>query len=170
MPDISKVKQIVKVSVNTLRGLFLGIKKGGICKVDQYFLECLGQMARREQLNSKERASIVALIVGWKSIHEISELTGFGQATVALRQHRFYKTGDVEWKAGSVRPRKTNQEEDQRILAAVAAKPITTAAVVTEFLLSALHAECRLNFSMEFWPKEDYFGLRSIFTDEKTFG
>lgn len=83
--------------------------------------------ARYGQLNSKERAAIVAFTEAGKSIREISNTLGIAQSTVVCWQKRHRDTGDVERKAGSGRPRKTNPEEDRRIRAAVAAKPITTA-------------------------------------------
>jgi len=48
------------------------------------------------------------------------------EATVYYWQKRHEETGDVSRKIGSGRRRKTTQAQDERIRAAVEAKPITT--------------------------------------------
>ncbi len=80
----------------------------------------------RKHLNDKERAAIIAFTLDGKSIRDIANLLGIGDATVVRWQKRYSKENYVNWKAGSGRPLKTTPAEDRRLFLAVEAKPITS--------------------------------------------
>lgn len=88
----------------------------------------------RKQLNDKERAAIIAFTLDGKSIRAIANLLGIGDATVVRWQRRYAEENDVNRKAGSGRPPKTTPAQDRRLLLAVQAKPITTAAEIASII------------------------------------
>lgn len=81
----------------------------------------------RKHLNDQERAAIVAFTEAGKTVAFISERLDFGAATVSLWQHRFRETGNIMRKRGSGRPTKLTPANEEDIVLAVTAKPITTA-------------------------------------------
>jgi transposase len=81
----------------------------------------------RKHLNDKERAAIVAFTEAGHTVASISERLDVGAATVTLWQHRFRETGNVMRQRGSGRPKKLTPANEEDIVLAVMAKPITTA-------------------------------------------
>jgi transposase len=81
----------------------------------------------RKHLNDQERAAIIAFTEAGKTVADISERLGIGAATVSLWQNRFRETGSIIRKQGSGRPKKLTPENEEDIVLAVSAKPITTA-------------------------------------------
>lgn len=78
-------------------------------------------------LSLQERGGIIALHSRGFSKHEIAETFNCHPNTVKRWIRRYDETIDVLRKPGSGRPRKTTPEEDNMLLDAVRAKPITTA-------------------------------------------
>jgi transposase len=81
----------------------------------------------RKHLNDQERAAIVAFTEAGQTVAFIGKRLDIEAATVSLWQHRFRKTGNIMRKRGSGRPTKLTPANEEDIVLAVTAKPITTA-------------------------------------------
>ncbi len=81
----------------------------------------------RKHLNDQERAAIVAFTEAGQTVAFIGERLDIEAANVSLWRHRFRKTGNIMRKRGSGRPTKLTTANEEEIVLAVTAKPITTA-------------------------------------------
>jgi transposase len=81
----------------------------------------------RKHLNDQERASIIAFTECGRTVSFISERMGISCSTVSLWQTRYRETGEIIRQRGSGRPRKLTPADEENIVQAVTAKPITTA-------------------------------------------
>ena len=84
-------------------------------------------LRERGQLSLQEKGGVAALIDHGVSVREVADRFNCHPTTVRRWKRRFEETFDVKWKVGSVRPKKTTAEQDEMLLDAVRAKPITTA-------------------------------------------
>ncbi len=80
-----------------------------------------------QKLNDALKGSIITLSNRGVSNKQISRELGISMATVRLWINRFIETDDIKRKQGSGGHRITTPAEDQRILDAIEAQPITTA-------------------------------------------
>ncbi len=81
----------------------------------------------RKNLNTQERASIIAFLECEKTVTWISAKMGVSLSTVSYWKKRHEETGDVRRKDGSGKTKKITQEDEENIVSAALAKPITTA-------------------------------------------
>lgn len=113
--------------VNSGKRVLKSFKK---CSVNIYYYKTFNMFRAdrgRKHLNDQERAAIIAFTEAGKTVADISERLGIGAATVSLWQNRFRETGSIIRKQGSGRPKKLTPENEEDIVLAVSAKPITTA-------------------------------------------
>jgi transposase len=87
-------------------------------------------LRERGQLKLQERGGIVALRNQGLPIAQIAALFDCNRNTVKRWVSRYEETLDVQRRLGSGRPKITTPEEDNMILDAVRAKPITIAAEI----------------------------------------
>lgn len=80
-----------------------------------------------KQLNLQERSSIISFTLYGGSIRRVALDTGFNRGTVRRWRMRFAETGDVLRQIGSGRPCVVTPIQDDMLVEAVSAKPITTA-------------------------------------------
>lgn len=78
------------------------------------------------QLSLQERGAIIALHNQNIPLSEIADQLGCHRTTVSRWIKRHEETLDVNRKIGSGRPKSTTPAEDEMLLDAVRAKPITT--------------------------------------------
>lgn len=81
---------------------------------------------QRRQLSLQERGAIIALHNQNVSTSEIADQIDCHRTTVSRWIKRHVETLDVNRKVGSGRPKSTTPAEDEMLLDAVRAKPITT--------------------------------------------
>lgn len=82
---------------------------------------------RGKHLSLQERGAIVGLYESGQSISDIAENMACHPNSVRNWVKRYEETFDVKRRIGSGRPFSTTPAEDQLLLDAVRAKPITTA-------------------------------------------
>ena len=87
----------------------------------------LNFLRKRVQLSLQRKGGVAALINHGVSVREVADRFDCHPTTVRRWKRRFKETFDVKRKVGSGRPRKTTAEQDEMLLDAVRAKPITTA-------------------------------------------
>ena len=80
-----------------------------------------------QKLTEADRGAIISLLNDGKSVTYVANSLGFAEKTVRLWQRRFNDTQNVKRAKGSGRPKSTTPAEDRKLVAAVRAKPITTA-------------------------------------------
>ena len=80
-----------------------------------------------KKLNLQERASIIAFLECGKKIPWISAKLGISVSTVWLWKRRHEETGDVIRNGGSGKTKKITPMDEENIVSAALAKPITTA-------------------------------------------
>jgi transposase len=147
-------------------------------------------------LNEVDRAKIAAYLKSGRKISDLATEFGVGKSTVSRIKKKWEYERSIKRKAGSDRPKATNEDQDTQLINFLRQNPINTAANAineTRFpasrstaarriagseldnyyaarkpFLTNLHKEQRVGFALQYLHEEDFLN-RVVFSGEKTF-